>query len=109
MSTAAAPLTTSTVSKKIDPVTRKKYNTTYYTKHKSAGSTVCVCGGKYSLFNLSHHRSTKRHLNFVVQSSTVPVTTPSVVPTTVPTTVPSIVPVIVPTTTPSVVPTVIAP
>ena len=78
MSTAAATITpattpattttttTTTTPKKIDAVTRRKYNSTYYLKHKCTASTTCACGGKYSLFNYSHHKGTKRHMDFVL-------------------------------------------
>ena len=71
MSTAAAKITpattpSTTTPKKIDAVTRRKYNSTYYLKHKSTASTTCACGGKYSLFNYSHHKGTKRHMDFVL-------------------------------------------
>ena len=75
MSTAAATITpattpstapATTTPKKIDAVTRRKYNSTYYLKHKSTASTTCACGGKYSLFNYSHHKATKRHMDFVL-------------------------------------------
>jgi hypothetical protein len=82
MSTAAATITpattpSTTTPKKIDAVTRRKYNSTYYLKHKSTASTTCACGGKYSLFNYSHHKATKRHMDFVLSqvapSTSVPV------------------------------------
>jgi hypothetical protein len=63
---STTPATTTTTPKKIDAVTRRKYNSTYYLKQKSTASTICACGGKYSLFNYSHHKATKRHMDFVL-------------------------------------------
>lgn len=42
----------------------KVYNQTYYVKHKDVNTArVCdLCGGKYSIFNKSHHNKTKKHL-----------------------------------------------
>lgn len=41
----------------------KKYNSTYYEKHKSDEGFVCpVCNGKYRWFNRSHHNKSKKHL-----------------------------------------------
>jgi hypothetical protein len=42
--------------------TTKEYTETYKQKHKDKLKVDCdICGGKMTLFNESHHRSTMRH------------------------------------------------
>jgi len=47
----------------------KKYNSTYYEKHKNDESIKCeLCGGKYKWSNKSHHLlQSKKHLKAVNQ------------------------------------------
>jgi hypothetical protein len=45
----------------------KKYNSTYYEKHKNDESIKCeLCGGKYKWSNKSHHiKGSKKHLKAI--------------------------------------------
>jgi len=47
----------------------KKYNSTYYEKHKNDESIKCeLCGGKYKWSNKSHHLlQSKKHIKAINQ------------------------------------------
>ena len=47
----------------------KKYNSTYYEKHKNDESIKCeLCGGKYKWSNKSHHLlQSKKHIKAISQ------------------------------------------
>lgn len=45
---------------------QRKYNATWYQKHKEALTTsiTCECGGKYMLPNQSRHSHTSKHKSY---------------------------------------------
>jgi hypothetical protein len=46
----------------------KRYNAKSYEKHKKDGATICsICYGKYSYYNKSHHNTSKRHQNAIIE------------------------------------------
>ena len=48
------------------PEKRKQYNQAFYEKNKGKDiKRECFCGGRYTIFNQSHHKKSKRHLKSI--------------------------------------------